>query len=157
VVPYYLLVVRDHVCDGRLVKAREIFEDRVKSGVWGFGRRAAHLKHLKTGDKVVFYVGGKGGGLLVGCGTVSSEPYAITEVERKKGLCLESRDYAYLINISDVEVWSTPVPIEGVCNQLSFITNKKKPYVCLQGAVRKISEEDYRVILENSKIVKPYF
>jgi predicted RNA-binding protein len=150
VVSYYLLIVRDHICEGKLVKAREIFEDRVKRGIWGLGRRAAHVKHLKRGDRVVFYVGGKGGGLLAGCGTLSSEPYPITEAERK-GLCLKSGNYTYLINISDVEIWSTPIPIRSVCNRLSFIANKEKPHVCLQGAVRKISEEDYQLILEASK------
>jgi len=148
----YLLIVRDHKCNGRIVKASEIFDDRIKNGFWGLGRRAAHLKHLKIGDKVVFYVGGRDGGLLVGCGTISSEPYPISDTERKKGLCLQSENYAYIINISDVEVWSNPIPLKNICSKLSVIADKEKPYIYLQGAVRKISQEDYRTIYNASKI-----
>ncbi|MEM1994158.1 MAG: hypothetical protein QXW32_01580 [Nitrososphaerales archaeon] len=148
---YYLLIVKDHRCDGKLIKAIEIFEDRVKNRFWGLGRRSAHLKRIRCGDKVVFYVGGRYGGLLVGSGTVGSEPHPISEEERKRGLCLHSEVYTHLMTFSEIEVWPKPVLLKDICGQLSFITDKSKPRIYLQGAVKRLGEDDYRTICSAAK------
>jgi len=150
----YILVVKDHMCGSEVVDAVTIFEDRVKKRVWGLSRYAAHKRKISKGDRVVFYVSSKKRNmvsLLFGCGVIDSNPYLVSEVERRLCIGLSER-YTHIVDLADVEVWSNPLPFREVCGALSLVKNKQNPYVYLQGGIVRISEEDYRMICNTAKL-----
>ncbi len=48
-------------------------------------------------------------------------------------------------------MWEQPRPAEELVPKLSFVENKEFWFAYLQGGVRQISEQDYRIICEGSK------
>ena len=89
--------------------------------------------------------------LLVGCGVIDSQPYLVSEVERR--LCIAFPEkYTHVVDLADVEIWPRPVPFRSVCSSLSFVRNKEKPYVYLQGGVVRIGEDDYLTICNTAKL-----
>lgn len=148
---HYLLLVKDHRDqEGRLIKAREVFENRVQYRFWSFNKRAGNLKKLKCDDLVLFYVAEKGG-LIVGKGALASDPYPISNIEYKLALGLPSKNFDYIVDLKNIEVWPVPVEFKRVYEKLSFIKDKSKPYVYLQGSIKRLSEEDYNFICNLAK------
>jgi hypothetical protein len=151
---HYIFVVKDHRCGGAVVDAFTIFEDRVRKRVWGLSRYAAHRRKLCKGDRVVFYVSSRSRNmvsLLVGRGVLDSQPYLISDVERRLCIALPAK-YTHVVDLADVEVWPKPLPFRSVCSSLSFVKNKQSPYVYLQGGVVRISEGDYLTICNTAKL-----
>jgi len=151
---HYIFVAKDHRCGDEVVDAFTIFEDRVKKRVWGLSRFAAHRRKISKGDRVVFYVSSRSRNmlsLLVGCGVIDSQPYLVSDVERR--LCIAFPEkYTHVVDLSDVEIWPKPLPFRSVCSSLSFVRNKESPYVYLQGGIVRICEEDYLTICNTAKL-----
>ncbi|MEM3386593.1 MAG: EVE domain-containing protein [Nitrososphaerales archaeon] len=153
-VNHYIFVAKDHICGGAVIDAFTIFEDRVKKRLWGLTRYVAHKRKLSKGDKVIFYVSSKKKNrpaLFTGCGVIDSNPYLVSDVERR--LCLALLDkYSYIVDLADIEVWPKPLPFKSIHGNLTFIKNSQKPFVYLQGGIVKIGEEDYLKVCNTAKL-----
>lgn len=55
----------------------------------------------------------------------------------------------YRVDIRDIQIWERSKPIRPLLKKLSFIKNEEHWGPYLQGGVRKISEGDYKVIIES--------
>lgn len=45
--PHYLLLVKDYKDQGKVIKAIEVFENRVRYRFWTFNKRAGNLKKVE--------------------------------------------------------------------------------------------------------------
>ena len=116
-VSYWLFVVKD-----------EESERQLRNGYWRLFPTTPNRKSIKRGDRVVFYRAGENKQFFWGYGK-------IREINN------------LLIKLENVKIWDSPLPIRYVIKRLSFIKNKESWGVHLQGGIRKISEKDYRLIL----------
>ena len=150
---YFLFLVKDHRDQGKVIKAEEVLENRVKYRFWSFSKRAGNLKSLKRGDQILFYLAGRQGRRIVGRGVVASNPYPMSDLERDLALGSPSKKYDYVVDLMDVELWPVAVDFEKVYEHLSFIRDKGKPYLYLQGSIKRLSEEDFNLICNTAKLL----
>lgn len=112
----------------------EKFKERIESGKWPIFSKTHHRKEIRSGDHVIFYLGGKPNKKLVGKTTLSSA-------------LMNDEGGEYLVSISNVEIWKEPVLIKTIVGSLSFIKNKDNWGMHLQGGVVPLPAGDYDKIL----------
>ena len=115
----------------------EILKKIRRTKKWLIGRRTPNKRKISTGDKVLFYQGGEGGGRIVASAELTS------------GL-QEAENFDSFVEIEDFRLWENPVNIKTMIERLSFIKNKKHWGVYFQGGIIKIAEEDYRKLIRKA-------
>ena len=121
----WIFVIRD---------SDEEFERRVVSKKWPIFNRTRYKKELGIGDVVLFYKEGLKGQKFLGTGKI------------KSGLVEETKFKDYL-EMEEISVLATPVEMKDVIKKLDFVKNKDNWGNYFQGGVRRISEEDFSVII----------
>jgi predicted RNA-binding protein len=149
-----MLLVKDHRESGRPVAAQDGFMNRIKYRFWSFNKRAANLKRIRIGDRVVLYVAGARGGLFAGSATIASNPYPMSKIERDLTMGSPSKSFDYIVDLMDVEVWQNPVKFKEVYHGLTLIKNKNNPAVYLQGSVRKLNQEEFNMLRNTAGLPK---
>lgn len=121
----WIFVIRD---------SDEEFERRVESKKWPIFNKTRYKKELAVGDIVLFYKAGLKGQKFLGTGKIKSELKEETAF----------RDY---LEIEEISVLATPVEMKDVIKELDFVKNKDNWGNYFQGGVRRISEDDFSVII----------
>ena len=119
----------------------EMLEKIRNSKKWPLGKRTFHRKKLQAGDKVLFYQGGENGRMIVASAELSS---ALRHTENLHSF----------VKINRFRIWSNPIDIRELFNDLSFIKNKKHWSAYFQGGIVKISKEDYNRILRKAELAE---
>ena len=114
------------------------FKRRINEKKWPIFKRTAHRHALKTGDRIIFYQGGRDGQKFLGCTTLASE-------------VKPSTDSSYYVTLSDTEVWKNTPLIRPMIPDLTFLVRKDKWGVHLQGGVITLFDKDYKYILSKSE------
>lgn len=139
---YYIFVVADQSKYGKSRSADETYTYLMRKNTWGFGENTSHRNEIKSGDTAVFYQAGGGGQKFLGTVTLASGAYKDSS---SKDLFIDPETYK--IDLDKVSVWDTPKPIEPLVEKLSFIKEKQYWGTYFQGGCRKITAEDYSIIL----------
>jgi predicted RNA-binding protein len=148
---YWIFVVTDSNIGNKQMMAKDTFDQCIKDQFWGIGKKTANRKRLKKGDIVVFYLGGREGQMFLGNCRLDSKPVLVSKLDKKERRRLNrprpffSAEYG--VYLTDIEVWPSPRPIQDLVSDLEFIRDKDRYWVHLQGGVRAISEDDYRIIV----------
>lgn len=143
---YWVFVVKDHYVGKRVIPANEVAADRVSRKFWLVSRRMAALKDLREGGVAVFYSTGLEGRFFVGEGSFSQPPLPVTDEMRFYIVGYPSEKLTHYIQFDQASLWTNPVKVESVVENLSFIKNKSKWFTYFRGSLRKIPEQDFHYI-----------
>ncbi len=150
-VNYWIFIVTGQKVGKDTCSARDLFEQRMKDAFWGLGEKTPNRRNIKSGDKVVFYIGAPeqafaGSALLV------TSSFKLNENQKRK-YHHDNKFYTseYGVEIEKIDVWSNPKPIVELIADLDFIENKPFWYAYFQGGIRQITEELFFFITSNIK------
>lgn len=142
---YHICIISDHLDgDGTRISGEQIYHSLMSQRVWGLNPHTANRANLNEGDTLVFYLGGKH--FFLGTAVAVSGAH-LNKQDDESNLFLNPGTYR--IDLDDVKIWTRPKPIRPLLKKLSFIKNVDHWGPYLQGGVRKISENDYKAIIES--------
>jgi hypothetical protein len=147
----YLFIVSDRLnSDGQKVTGQEVYNFLMEKKAWGLHPTTQHRAVVQSGDHVIFYLAGPGGG-FIGRATLLSGAH-IDKTGESIDWWFNKADTNYRVDLTNIEKWDRIKPIQPVLSDLSFIKNKKTKSwgAYLQGGVRKITDDDYRVIVDSN-------
>lgn len=145
---HYLFIVSDRLSsDGKKVPGREVYDFLMEKKAWGLHPTTQHRTTIKEGDLIIFYLSGQGGG-FVGTATLSSVSY-VDKTGESDDWWFNKSEINYRVDITEIDRWEKIKPIQPILSGLSFVKKTKNWGVYLQGGIRKISVDDYKVITES--------
>ena len=148
---YHICIIADHLGeDGDRILGEKIYHSLMHKSVWGLHPRTANRANFHKGDFLIFYLGGKHQSFL---GTAVTTSVAYLD-KKKSSQSLFLNPGTYSVDLKNIDVWERPKPIRPLLKQLTFIKNIEHWGPYLQGGVRKISEFDYKVIIESENYSK---
>jgi predicted RNA-binding protein len=107
--------------------------------------RTPHLNRIQSNDVAVFYLAGKKDKAQNFLGEA-----IISSIETSSELLIDPDKERYVVEkyliIDKIKIFKTPVHIKSIITKLDFIINKSNYGVYLMGGVKKISENDYKLI-----------
>ena len=147
----YLFIVSDRLnTEGQKITGLKVYDFLMEKKAWGLHPTTQHRATLQSGDNVIFYLAGPGGG-FIGRATLISGAY-IDKTKESDNWWFNRSETNYRVDLTNVEKWERVKPIQPILSELSFIKNKKTKSwgAYLQGGVRKITDDDYRIIIDSS-------
>jgi predicted HNH restriction endonuclease len=145
---YWIFSVTNHKTEEGLITALEIYDQRMRDGFWGIGENIPNKGNIKPGDRIVFYIGNP---IMkfAGCAIIASELFKQTETE-KEGRSHGRNFFRTEIGIllKDINHWKKLKPAKEIMQSLEFIKNKERWGAYIQGGLTRISEEDFKRILD---------
>ena len=147
----YLFIISDRFdANGQKITGREVYNFLMDKKAWGLHPTTQNRAVIKDGDRAIFYLAGLGGG-FIGKVTLSSSAY-IDKTGESSDWWFNKSEVNYRVDFTDIEKWDRVKPIQPVLSDLSFIKNKKTKSwgAYLQGGVRKITDDDYNVIVNST-------
>jgi len=150
---FWIFTTTNQKHSGGVLSAREIYKHRMADKFWGLGERTPNRRTLKATDSIVFYVG-QPECTFTGTAVLATESFMLSKEHRQ----LYWHDNPifhteYGVQLRDINVWESPVPVRDLVNSLFFIENKEFWGTYFQGGIRGLTEEDYRVIAEHERKV----
>ena len=146
----WILAVVDHrLTRDRKVSAIDVLKERLKQNIWLVNPKNVNVKYLREGDEVVFYPGSsvdeKG---FIGVGVLASEPRPLTAPETTK-YGSPSSQFDKAVSLRDTKIWMQVKPAATLVPQLSFIKNKRKWGVYLEGGIINLPKPDFELIISS--------
>lgn len=155
----YLAIASDiKPFDDKPITAPEVFDLMMEHGCWEFGESAPHRRHMKKGDRLLFYLGGNHGRYLAGEAVIAD---AMTPIDDKSPTTF---------NRDKVPFFSFRVPLKRIRRyppgelgvdtlaKLSFVRNSdvERKYIglLLRGGVRKLEAADLALVEAQLKQVE---
>jgi len=148
---YWIFIVKDHVQMGKLIPAREVLANRVKNKFWSLNPRAPNVRRLEKGDKVLFYITESSARGFMGRGVLAGKAHPITDEQRFHVIGTPSIAFDYSVDFEEAEMWSEIVSLDLVKDKMPLLIGRKNPAQVFRGAIRRITEKDYEVVLEARK------
>lgn len=149
---YWIFTVKDAKIETFRKKGIEIYKQRMSDAFWGLGKNVSNRARLREGDRVVFYLGGPGGQRFLGTCALASDYYKLSKQEKREldhGRFFQPN---FGVRLTDVDVWDSSEPIRPLMRKLPFIRNPNQWGSYLQGSIRRISEDDYHVIVSTHEL-----
>lgn len=145
---YYLFVVNDVDYGNEILTAEEITHTLLANKIWAYTKSTFHLKKFTRGDNVLLYCAGRKRRYFIAkftiVGAIESnaiEPKGKNEEILKKTFPLQSK-------IDDVKIWSNPMPIKDIIEELDFITDKKNWGLWFRKSVLALNKDAFDLILK---------
>lgn len=152
-VAHYVFVGSNVFLEERTIPSPKAIEERLKRKYWALGERTPHRRDLKAGDQILFYAAGRGHSLFVatavlatGCNYMSLQ--SRQELEAEFDFVLGA---SYGVMLSSAALFEKPVRAIEVLRQLSFVGTSKKWGLYFRGAVIKISQKDFDLVLSKTR------
>jgi len=114
---------------------KEEFGSKKTDNRWPIFAHTHHKKCLAKGDRVVFYLAGKGFKKFIGSAEIDSS------------LRDDDDGINHYVLLKHVNHWKKPVKIKTVLDKLEFIENKSKWGMYFQSGVRPMAEKDYSLLI----------
>lgn len=111
------------------------FESKKTNNRWPIFARTHHKNCLAKGDKVVFYLAGRGFKKFIGNAEIDSS------------LRDDNDGINHYVLLKHVNYWEKPVRIETVLDKLEFIKNKSKWGLYFQSGVCPMTEKDHSLLI----------
>ena len=138
---YYIL----GTSDSSTKNAYSILMKRLDEKKYPLYTRTPHLHRIQDNDAVVFYLAGKKDKAQ----NFLAES-VISSVETSNELLIDPDKERYVVEkyliLDKIKIFKAPIHIKSIITKLDFIVNKSNYGVYLMGGVKKISENDYKLI-----------
>jgi hypothetical protein len=158
-VNYWIFKVKDEVGGLFGRRAFAIFDHRANERFWALrelnekGKLEAHLKELKEGDKVIFFLVEKGKSRFVGTCVLDSGFLTLDEEKEKEILHSDFIDWNQGVFLGKVDKWDKPLPAECLRDNPSFVHSGGNLGAFFQGSIKKIKRsEDFGAIIREHKL-----
>ena len=148
----YILICMDGTdADGRLLRAAAVARNRIGAKLWPIYSGTRNRTDIKVGDRFVVYIGGQrehaqefvSTGFVAGMELPSESRRADSPNLNEVGP--PAHAWLRLMDIRDLE---PAVSVRPLLDSLSFVPkNRKRWGVALMGGVRRISDDDLKLIL----------
>ncbi len=143
----YLIIASDIIpIEGDRMPAPEVYELMMKSRCWEFPASAPHLNLLKTGDRLVFYLGGNHARYFAGEATIDGD---FQEITKSSPVTFDRKlipFFHWRIPLTKIERFPPGVIGLDEMMGLSFAREKEvtRPYIglLLRVGMRKLTEAD---------------
>jgi hypothetical protein len=150
---HFLLITTDGETEnGKRASARMIIDWRLDRGRWPIYSGTRHKRNMRPGDLLLFYQGGSRSGRqhIVARGRIAeiATPKLDDEFD-PPWLLSGAADQALILD--HVEVLTAPVPIRPLMGEISILPKLRYWGALLMGGCRKMTEEDYDLIIARSK------
>jgi len=132
---------------GKVIPAREVLADRVRSKFWSLSARARNLKRLEKGDKVLFYITGSREKGFMGRGVLAGPSHLMTEEQRFHVIGEPSTGFDHAVDFEEAEIWDRVITLDEVKDEMPLLRRMGNPSRAFRGAIRRITEEDYGVVV----------
>lgn len=152
---YFIFVTSGFRDRQRAISGRELVSNRLGEKRWPLGPSTRNKDALREGDLVLMYVArlhGRAGDKDAKCFVAQAEVAG----GQVTGAFRESREWTGSVGTSSAYVplrnpsfFRGPIPIEPLVPVLSFVQNKRRWGVYLQGGILSISRADFELILES--------
>ncbi len=115
------------------------YEQIIKEKKISLPKKTGNKDKIVKNDKIIFYLGGIGNMKFIGTATIMAKS--------------KSTELDLSVELSDIDIWETPIPIQSIRDSLKFIP-KKNWGSFFQGKIVWLSYNDYKLIPEKTKIGK---
>lgn len=141
----FILVTKDSFDENsRPITAFNLIKLRLKHNKWPIYPQTRCRSQFKAGNEVLFYVGG----FNQECGNIVAGAKIRSTSKRASDDVFDEEPPLFYLEFQDVNFLSIPINFKEKVKLLSFYPkNEKKWGVVLMGGCRKISEEDWKIIL----------
>ena len=146
---YYIFITNNAGLETQ-VSASHIVATLTTNGFWLTYGRAPYRKLYKRGDKVLFYVAGKGARYFAGNAEIAGPLAEASDDEILLANDLGLDGFNERIPLEAVHFWKEPVPIAPLIENLAFIKDKKNYGLHFRQAAARIGADDYHLILSNT-------
>lgn len=141
---YYILVTSDY----DQISAYEIFKNRIKEKKFPLYLKTPNLKIIKKNDEILFYIAGK---------NLNSRSFVaksvVDEIEISKELLVDADKKRNIVDryliFKHIEIFKEIKKIKSILNDLNFIKVQRFYGAYLVGGVIKISDEDFKRIVNS--------
>ena len=145
---YWVFIVKDHIHMGKVIPAREVLANRVTNKFWSLSARAANLKRLQRGDRVLFYVTESTERGFMGRGVLAGPAHPMTDEQRFHIIGSPSISFDYAVEFEEAEMWPFMIPLDRLKDQMPLLLGRKAAARVFRGSIRRITERDYEVVME---------
>jgi len=145
---YWVFIVKNHVHMGKVIPAREVLANRVENKFWSLSGRAANIRKLDKGDKVLFYVAETRERGFMGRGVLAGQAHPITDEQRFHVIGSPSMSFDYAVDFEEAEMWPKMISLDSIKDRMPLLLGRKFPARVFRGSIRRITERDYEVVLE---------
>jgi predicted RNA-binding protein len=140
---HFIFILNDLDLGEVKIPARDIMEQLLNDKIWVFSKHAPNLGKIVPGSKVIVYLAGRDNRIFVSSFKADNSPnIADSEIKSEDWM----KFFPLKMQISDIEIWDKFLPIKEVIDELHFITDKKNYGLFLRQGVKRISEEDFKLI-----------
>ncbi len=145
---YWLFICTNQGKGASRITSRQIWDRRKADGYWGLGTTTRNRGSIKSGDRIIFYVGSINEYVLVASGKAKTAAYSsktLTADERKRRKIGLQPVSDYFVDIDDVRVFSDEPYAISLIGVLDLFEGSDTTTwgSKLQGGVRELSYADY--------------
>ncbi len=147
---YWMFTVSKKSVGNKVYEPFTILEQRFSDAFWGFRQHTLKRRELAPNDRVVFYLGVPIKAFAASA-TIATPPFKLTEEQNHKyghGNSLYNAEYGVLLQ--ETQLWDKPKAVKEVIPDLSFIGDRENWGVYFQGGIRRLSMEDFLIIVGSS-------
>jgi len=109
---HWVFIVKDHLHMGKTIPAREVLANRVQNKFWSLSSRAANLKRLEKGDRVLFYVAESAERGFMGRGVLAGPAHPMSDKQRFHIIGTPSIGFDYSVEFDEAEMWPKIVTLD---------------------------------------------
>ena len=145
----FILVTTDGETEtGKRASANSIALKRLEKGVWPLYSRTKHKTMIGVGHNCFFYLAGQKTNrqCIIGSATVQNIRNYNQNLDKIDLDFIGDRPEKILI-LSNIQMFSTPLYIKPLVENLDIFKNIKRWGVALMGGCRLINDNDYKTIL----------
>lgn len=154
---HFLLITTDGETEnGRKASARTIIDWRLERRRWPIYPGTRHSRSLTRGDLVLFYQGGSRPGrqCIVARARIADVRPADRDEEFDPPYVFSAAADRVLV-LDDVRLLDAPVPIRPLMGEISILPKLRFWGALLMGGCRKMTAEDYDIIVGRSRATAP--
>ena len=136
--------------DGKNIAAYSVALARLRKKVWPLYQRTPFRNKISENDKCLIYISGSSGVFTQHfISNANIKGLKISGIDK-----LNEDEYmtygvpSMYLNLENIAIYKNPINIRDYVNKLAFIGNKDNWGVYMQGGVRKISNEDYNLLID---------
>lgn len=152
----WIFTVTKHKLNEGNLTAKEIFNQRMTDSFWGLGEKTPNRKHLKKGDKIIFYIGSPECS-FAGIATLKTDSFELNEEQKAQfghGNSFYTSDYG--VSLEDINIWNKEKSVKELLPNLDFIENKQYWGTYFQGGVRQIDIQNFEKIINSEKVISDF-
>jgi len=150
---YIIIVSPVEGFNGKLIDPVFIAKGRVTHGYWPFYQSTSHRKELQAGDNALIYLAGetKYSQKILGWVRIEGIEQNVRKIPKFESALVVPKPTDIAL-ITKYIFFDELIPIKPLVSKLSFILNPEQWGKYMQGGCKKISADDFDVVLNATKL-----